>query len=267
MKAAFDEVLESGRGEDGALVFEQSEPASPAVFVPFPRTLDPRVQSALIGAGISGLYGHQADVWEAAQRGEHVCVSTGTASGKSLAFTLPVLEAVCERKTARALYVYPTKALAQDQARALRAYGLGLRPAVYDGDTPREQRHLVRRFANPILTNPDMLHVGVLPNHRRWADVLSNLTHVVIDEAHTYRGVFGSHVALVLRRLRRSPAPRSRTPRRPAPRSPASTCASWTATAPRVRRAGSRSGTRRCSTRPREPADPRSARRPGCSPP
>ena len=161
------------------------------------------MQSALIGAGISGLYGHQADVWEAAQRGEHVCVSTGTASGKSLAFTLPVLEAVCARTTARAIYVYPTKALAQDQARALRAYGLGLRPAVYDGDTPKEQRHLVRKFANPILTNPDMLHVGILPNHRRWADVLSNLTHVVIDEAHTYRGVFGSHVALVLRRLRR----------------------------------------------------------------
>jgi ATP-dependent helicase YprA (DUF1998 family) len=201
--AAFDDVLAGGRGEDGALVFESGEPARPAVFVPFPGDLDPRVQSALIGAGISGLYGHQADVWEAAQRGEHVCVSTGTASGKSLAFTLPVLAAVCERKTARALYIYPTKALAQDQARALRAYGLGLRPAVYDGDTPREQRHLVRRFANPILTNPDMLHVGVLPNHRRWADVLSNLTHVVIDEAHTYRGVFGSHVALVLRRLRR----------------------------------------------------------------
>ena len=114
-----------------------------------------------------------------------------------------MLAAVCERTSARALYIYPTKALAQDQARALRAYGLGLRPAVYDGDTPREQRHLVRRFANPILTNPDMLHVGILPNHRRWADVLTNLTHVVIDEAHTYRGVFGSHVALVLRRLRR----------------------------------------------------------------
>jgi DEAD/DEAH box helicase domain-containing protein len=200
---AFDDVLESGRGVDAQLVFEHQEPARPAVFTPFPGDLDPRVQSALIAVGIAGLYGHQADVWEAAQRGEHVCVSTGTASGKSLAFTLPVLAAVCERRTARALYIYPTKALAQDQARALREYGLGLRPAVYDGDTPREQRHLVRRFANPILTNPDMLHVGLLPNHRRWADVLSNLTHVVVDEAHTYRGVFGSHVALVLRRLRR----------------------------------------------------------------
>ena len=203
MSAAFDDVLEAGRGQEGPLVFETQLEARPAVFTPFPGDLDPRVQSALIGAGISGLYGHQADVWDAALRGEHVCVSTGTASGKSLAFTLPVLAAVCERRSARALYIYPTKALAQDQARALREYGLGLRPAVYDGDTPREQRHLVRRFANPILTNPDMLHVGVLPNHRRWADVLSNLTHVVVDEAHTYRGVFGSHVALVLRRLRR----------------------------------------------------------------
>ncbi|HEY3614239.1 MAG TPA: DEAD/DEAH box helicase [Gaiellales bacterium] len=200
---SFDDVLAAGRGRDGQLVFETGEPARPAVFTAFPGDLDPRVQSALIGAGIAGLYGHQADVWEAAQRGEHVCVSTGTASGKSLAFTLPVLEAVCADKRARAIYIYPTKALAQDQARALRQYGLGLRPAVYDGDTPKEQRHLVRKFANPILTNPDMLHVGILPNHRRWADVLANLTHVVVDEAHTYRGVFGSHVALVLRRLRR----------------------------------------------------------------
>src|SRR4051812_3010819 len=164
MSADFDGVLDGGRGEGGAVVFEHGEPARPAVFAAFPGDLDPRIQSSLIGLGISGLYGHQADVWEAARRGEHVCVSTGTASGKSLAFTLPVLEAVCERKSARAIYIYPTKALAQDQARALREYGLGLRPAVYDGDTPREQRHLVRKFANPILTNPDMLHIGVLPN-------------------------------------------------------------------------------------------------------
>ncbi len=146
MSAAFDDVLAAGRGEHGALVYESGEPARDATFTAFPGNLDPRVQSALIGNGISGLYGHQADVWEAACRGEHVCVSTGTASGKSLAFTLPVLQAVCERASARAIYIYPTKALAQDQARALREYGLGLRPAVYDGDTPREQRHLVRRL-------------------------------------------------------------------------------------------------------------------------
>ena len=205
-------------------------------------------------------------------------MSTGTASGKSLAFTLPVLAAVCERKAARALYIYPTKALAQDQARALREYGLGLRPAVYDGDTPREQRHLVRRFANPILTNPDMLHIGVLPNHRRWADVLTNLTHVVVDEAHTYRGVFGSHVALVLRRLRRVCALYGSEPQfllaSATIANPAEACAALTGLdvrvvdddgAPRAPGA-SRSGTRRCWTRRRGRADRRSARPPGCWP-
>ena len=273
-------MLASGRGEDGALVFETRRPARPAVFTAFRATSIRACSRRSSATGISGLYSHQADVWEAARRGEHVCVSTGTASGKSLAFTLPVLAAVCERQSARALYIYPTKALAQDQARALREYGLGLRPAVYDGDTPREQRHLVRRFANPILTNPDMLHVGILPNHRRWADVLTNLTHVVVDEAHTYRGVFGSHVALVLRRLRRVCAlygcePQfllaSATIANPAAGlrscSPASTCASSRTTARRARRAAWRSGTRRCSTRRRGRAARRSARPPGCSPP
>ena len=200
---AWDEVLAQGRGDHGRLVFETTEPAVEARFEAFPDDLDPRVQSALIASGKTALYSHQAAVWREARAGRHVVVSTGTASGKSLAFTLPVLAAVAENRSARALYLYPTKALAQDQARALRAYGLGLRPAVYDGDTPKEQRVLVRKFGNPILTNPDMLHVGLLPNHQRWADVLANLTHVVVDEAHAYRGVFGSHVALVLRRLRR----------------------------------------------------------------
>src|SRR3981081_917080 len=106
---------------------------------------------------------------------------------------------------ARALYVYPTKALAQDQARALAGFGLSkrVRPAIYDGDTPRETRAQIRRNANVVLTNPDMLHVGILPNHPAWADLFANLAVVVIDEAHVYRGVFGSHVANVLRRLRR----------------------------------------------------------------
>ena len=200
---AWDAVLAHGRGDDGRLAFETTEPAVAARFEPFPDDLDPRVQSALIASGKTALYTHQAAVWREARAGRHVVCSTGTASGKSLAFTLPVLAAVAENRAARALYLYPTKALAQDQARALRAYGLGLRPAVYDGDTPKEQRVLVRKFGNPILTNPDMLHVGLLPNHQRWAEVLANLTHVVVDEAHAYRGVFGSHVALVLRRLRR----------------------------------------------------------------
>jgi DEAD/DEAH box helicase domain-containing protein len=133
-----------------------------------------------------------------------VIVTTGTASGKSLAFNLPVLDAIAQEPKTRALYLYPTKALAQDQARGLSALGLkGLKPAIYDGDTPPETRWQVRKWSNLILTNPDMLHVGVLPHHDRWGDFLHNLRFVVVDEAHVYRGVFGSHVANVLRRLRR----------------------------------------------------------------
>ena len=138
------------------------------------------------------------------ERGESVVVTTGTASGKSLAFSLPVLDAIAREPAARALFLYPTKALAQDQARWLARLGLRtLRPAIYDGDTPVGQRGHVRRTANAILTNPDMLHLGVLPHHDRWGDVLHNLRVVVVDEAHVYRGVFGSHVGNVLRRLRR----------------------------------------------------------------
>ena len=138
------------------------------------------------------------------RRGEHVIVTTSTASGKSLAFNLPVLDLLAREPKSRALYLYPTKALAQDQARALGAFRLkGVKPAIYDGDTETERRWQIRRWANVILTNPDMLHLGVLPHHDRWGDLLANLRFVVVDEAHVYRGVFGSHVANVLRRLRR----------------------------------------------------------------
>src|SRR5918993_2454883 len=142
-------------------------------------------------------------------------VTTGTASGKSLCFNLPTLDVLCTDAKARALYLYPTKALSQDQVRALNAFGLTrrVRPAIYDGDTKREDRLAIRRRANLLLTNPDMLHMGILPNHARWGDFFANLAVVVVDEAHVYRGVFGSHVANVLRRLRRlgdahGPAPR-----------------------------------------------------------
>ncbi len=149
------------------------------------------------------LWSHQAAAWEASARSD-VIVTTGTASGKSLAFNLPVLNELAADPRARALYLYPSKALAQDQARALAALRLpGLRPAIYDGDTPRESRAQIRRQANLILTNPDMLHMGILPNHEAWRPFLANLSAVVVDEAHAYRGVFGSHVANVLRRLRR----------------------------------------------------------------
>ena len=171
---------------------------------PFPDDLDPRVASALVAQGIAALYTHQAETWEALRAGGNAIVTTSTASGKSLAFNLPVLDLLAREPKSRALYLYPTKALAQDQARALQAFGLkGVKPAIYDGDTESDRRWQIRKWANAVLTNPDMLHVGVLPHHDRWGDVLANLRFVVVDEAHVYRGVFGSHVGNVLRRLRR----------------------------------------------------------------
>jgi DEAD/DEAH box helicase domain-containing protein len=172
-----------------------------------PRTapLPDELQTTLAHAlPFDALYAHQRAAWDTAARGEHLILATGTASGKSLAFNLPVLDAIAREPKTRAFYLYPTKALAQDQARALaKLEPPNVRAAIYDGDTPPERRWQIRKWANLILTNPDMLHVGVLPHHDRWADVLHNLRYVVVDEAHVYRGVFGSHVANVLRRLRR----------------------------------------------------------------
>jgi len=197
--ALWDDLLE---GEEVAHVSDV--PAASARIAPLPDELHPGVQVALARRGLEELYTHQREVWDAAARGEHVVVTSGTASGKSLAFNLPVLDAIARTPKHRALYLYPTKALAQDQARALGALGApGVRAAIYDGDTPTDRRWQIRKWANVILTNPDMLHVGVLPHHDRWADVLHNLRYVVVDEAHVYRGVFGSHVGNVLRRLRR----------------------------------------------------------------
>jgi DEAD/DEAH box helicase domain-containing protein len=197
--ASWHDLLE---GEELAHV--ELVPAREARFAPLPEELHPSVRDALAAQGIGSLYGHQAEAWEAAARGEHFVVTTGTASGKTLAFNLPVLDALAREPKRRALYLYPTKALAQDQLRALGSFRLPkLRAAIYDGDTPADRRWQVRKWANLILSNPDMLHVGVLPHHDRWGDVLSNLAYVIVDEAHVYRGVFGSHVANVLRRLRR----------------------------------------------------------------
>jgi DEAD/DEAH box helicase domain-containing protein len=186
------------------LAYLGGEDARPARDEPFPDDLDPAVASALVRAGVGSLYVHQGEAWRAAARGGNVIVTTGTASGKSLAFNLPVLSALAAEPRNRALYLYPTKALAQDQARAIAALKVPrVRSAIYDGDTETERRWQIRKWANLILTNPDMLHVGVLPHHDRWGDVLANLRFVVVDEAHVYRGVFGSHVGNVLRRLRR----------------------------------------------------------------
>jgi DEAD/DEAH box helicase domain-containing protein len=195
----WDDLLE---GEE--LAHLTTEPPREARSAPLPADVQPELRAALARLGIIELYEHQAQAFEAARRGEHLIVTTGTASGKTLAFNLPVLNALAAEPKDRALYLYPTKALAQDQARALAELAVPrVRAAIYDGDTPPERRPQIRRFANLVLTNPDMLHIGVLPRHDLWADVLHNLRYVVVDEAHVYRGVFGSHVANVLRRLRR----------------------------------------------------------------
>jgi DEAD/DEAH box helicase domain-containing protein len=190
--------------EGEELAYLATEPARDARHAPIPPTLHPALRQALGRRGITELYSHQAEAYEAARAGRDVIVTTGTASGKTLAFNLPVLDALAADRHGRALYLYPTKALAQDQARTLAELPVpGVRAAIYDGDTPTEQRRQIREWANVVLTNPDMLHVGVLPRHDLWGNALHNLRYVVVDEAHVYRGVFGSHVANVLRRLRR----------------------------------------------------------------
>jgi DEAD/DEAH box helicase domain-containing protein len=182
-------------------------PEQPANYVPLLDSLSPEVRAALERRGASQLYTHQAEAIAAAMSGRHVVVSTPTASGKSLCFHVPVLEALRAEPSATALYLYPTKALSRDQEHGIRQLvaeaGLGLPAMVYDGDTPGDARRAARDHCRIVLTNPDMLHAGILPNHTRWAAFLGGLRYVVLDELHTYRGVFGSHMAHVVARLRR----------------------------------------------------------------
>ncbi len=181
-------------------------PAQPAQYQALQPALAPALAARLDQLGITQLYTHQAQAVTLARAGAHVGIVTSTASGKTLCYHLPTLERLLVDPRNRALYLFPTKALAQDQLRALQELAHGLphvRAAVYDGDTPAAQRAAVRASANIVLTNPDMLHLAVLPNHQSWRRFLGSLAVIVLDEAHVYRGIFGSHVALVLRRLRR----------------------------------------------------------------
>ena len=182
------------------------EPRPPR-HAPWPTGLDPRLATALRSRGIEAPYLHQAAAYEAASAGRNVVVVTPTASGKTLCYNLPVLDAVAHDPAARALYLFPTKALAADQLVELRALAaaaeLGLKTHTYDGDTPANIRSVVRAAGQVVITNPDMLHAAILPHHTKWFKLFENLRFVVIDELHTYRGLFGSHVANVVRRLRR----------------------------------------------------------------
>jgi DEAD/DEAH box helicase domain-containing protein len=182
------------------------EPQPPR-HAPWPAGLDARIVSALRGRGVEALYTHQAQAVAAARDGHNFCVVTPTASGKTLCYNLPVLDAIARDEAARALYLFPTKALAADQLVELRALadaaGIGLKTHTYDGDTPPNVRSVVRSAGQVVITNPDMLHSAILPHHTKWFKLFENLRFVVIDELHTYRGLFGSHVANVVRRLRR----------------------------------------------------------------
>jgi DEAD/DEAH box helicase domain-containing protein len=180
-----------------------SLPPREATLVKLPE-LEPELSEALRKMGASRLYSHQLEAYERVRAGENVVVATATASGKSLCYKIPAFQNALGRARSRAIFLYPTKALAQDQLGKVKTYGLrGVHPATYDGDTPHALRADIRRRANILLTNPDMLNIGILPNHEAWADFLRNLEIVAVDEAHVLRGVFGSHVAAVLRRLRR----------------------------------------------------------------
>ena len=180
---------------------------------PFPTDLPNAVRGVLSNQDILSLYSHQLTAWTHSRAGENIILATGTASGKTLAYNLPVFSALIENNDSRALYLFPTKALAQDQFSSINEHFSVLRTladnhnsltaGIYDGDTPQSSRSSIRKNAHIVLSNPDMLHTGILPHHSNWSDFFSNLKFIVIDEAHTYRGVFGSHVANVIRRLKR----------------------------------------------------------------
>jgi DEAD/DEAH box helicase domain-containing protein len=202
---AFLKQIKKLPGYRGQVVHVEHLPARRARYGRLDRPLPPALESALRGIGADRLYAHQARAINAVRAGQHVILATGTASGKTLAYNIPVLEALVEDGRARALYLFPTKALAQDQLRGLHELTRGdlkhKRFGTYDGDTPKGARARLRQEASILLSNPDMLHLGILPNHTLWADFFANLRFVVLDEAHVYRGVFGSHVGCVLRRL------------------------------------------------------------------
>ena len=190
------------------IIINRLLPAQEGNFAPFPQDLDSRIVKTLKRRGIDQLYTHQAEVWRLAREGKNVVVVTPTASGKTLCYNLPCLNAMLADESARCLYLFPTKALSQDQKAELNEIsgtdeGLNLKIATYDGDTPESLRISARDTGRIIISNPDMLHTGILPNHPKWIKFFSNLKYIVIDEAHAYRGVMGSHVANVIRRLKR----------------------------------------------------------------
>lgn len=205
-KKSLSEMIQNLRANENIINWTEIEPQE-AKTKPLPESVDPRIKSAFAKRGIEQLYTHQHSAYETIRKGENIVAVTPTASGKTLCYNLPVLQAIAEDDGSRALYLFPTKALAQDQKSELtemiNEMGIDIKSFTYDGDTSPAIRTIVRNVGHIVITNPDMLHSAILPHHTKWVSLFSNLKYIVIDELHTYRGVFGSHVANVIRRLKR----------------------------------------------------------------
>lgn len=205
-KKSLSDLIEELRTNENIINWHEIEPQE-AKTKPIPASVDERIKAALKKRGIGELYSHQYTAYETLQKGENIVAVTPTASGKTLCYNLPVLQSIAKNDANRALYIFPTKALAQDQKSELNEIieemGIDIKSYTYDGDTSPTIRQVVRKAGHIVITNPDMLHSAILPHHTKWVSLFENLKYVVIDELHTYRGVFGSHVANVIRRLKR----------------------------------------------------------------
>ena len=194
-------------GVEPVLTALRHYPARPAQYADFPPDLHRQLHDVLCGRGYEGLYTHQRAAFDVAAAGKSTVVVTPTASGKTLCYNLPVLDRILKEPDTRALYLFPTKALSQDQLAELytviEAIGADIGTFTYDGDTPQDARKAIRSRAHIVVTNPDMLHKGILPHHTKWVKLFENLRYIIVDELHSYRGVYGSHVANIFRRLHR----------------------------------------------------------------
>src|SRR3972149_2490993 len=206
LSLVLDRLQKSSEGKE-CIVHWETIPPKKAVYADFPESLNLKLKVALEKKGISKLYSHQATAIENIMSGNNVVIVTPTASGKTLCYNLPILNKILENPEGKALYLFPTKALSQDQVTELQELinlvKEDIKTYTFDGDTPVSARKTIQTMAPIVVTNPDMLHSGILPNHTKWNRIFENLKYVVIDEVHHYRGVFGSHLANVLRRLKR----------------------------------------------------------------
>lgn len=205
-KKSLSELIQELKNHENIVHWHEEEPRE-AKTMPMPEQVDPNIRAALEKRGIERLFTHQYSAFQTVQNGESIVAVTPTASGKTLCYNLPVLQSIAEDASSRALYLFPTKALAQDQKSELNEIidemGMDIKSFTYDGDTSPAIRQKVRKAGHIVITNPDMLHSAILPHHTKWVSLFENLKYIVIDELHTYRGVFGSHVANVIRRLMR----------------------------------------------------------------